>query len=176
MHNNKLINFHHFFPLSPQQTLLPASQPYSVLWKHKKKEKKLCCSWRNEQEWGAKAMRVLVMEFVSHHHRTGFRYLTERPDCLVYAHTKWTLLGQEKWDQDPAIQYRNKLSYLKGLKLLYRKRRKGCFCKMPTKTHQQTHLHLPDRQSAFNFSALAVPVAPSQPVSFLLHHHVKKAL
>lgn len=94
MHNNKLIKFHHFLPLSPQQTLLLASQPYSVLWKHKKKEK-LRRSWRNEQKRGAKAMWAIVMEFVSHHRRTRLRYLTERPDWLLYAHTKWTLLRQK---------------------------------------------------------------------------------
>lgn len=61
-------------------------------WKYKKK-KKLWWSCRNEQKWGANAMRVITMEFVSHHHRAGFRCLTERG--LTAAPIKRTLLGSK---------------------------------------------------------------------------------
>lgn len=50
------------------------------------------------------------------------------------------------------------LSTVPHLKLLDRKRRKGCLCKLSAQFQSQTHLHLPDCQSAFNFSRLRVPV------------------
>lgn len=95
-------------------------------------------------------------------------------DSLVYAPTKWTFLGQQSkaaQRSKPSYPIPNKPSYLNGLKLRYRKRRKICLCKMPTKTHHQTHLHLPDCRSAFNFSALTVPLSHTECVSFLLHRH-----
>lgn len=74
----------------------------------------------------------------------------------------------------PAIQYRDKSSYLSGLKLCDWKRIKMCLCKMPTKTHHQTHLHLPDCRSAVNVSALTAPASCTQSVPLLLHRHVQK--
>lgn len=50
------------------------------------------------------------------------------------------------------------LNTVRHFKLLDRKRRKGCLCKLSTQFQSQTHLHLPDCQSAFNFSRLRVPV------------------
>lgn len=57
--------------------------------------------------------------------------------------------------------HKNKPSYLNmvpNLKRLNRKRRKGRLCKLSAKSQSQTHLHLPDCQSAFNFSRLRVSV------------------
>lgn len=91
--------------------------------------------------------------------------MTEVPYCLVHAHTTWkkdykasALLPRHSVENNPSY-----LNMVPNLKLLNRKRRKGCLCKLSTKSQSQTHLHLPDCQSALNFSKLRVPVpGPSQ--------------
>ncbi len=97
--------------------------------------------------------------------------MTEGPCCLVHAHTTWNLFTEQTkalgekglQSMSPATppQCKNHPPYLNivpNLKLLNIKWRKGCLCKLSAKSQSQTHLHLPDCQSAFNFSRLRVPV------------------
>lgn len=78
-------------------------------------------------------------------------------------HSSW---GTGLQSISPAMpqQCRNKPSYLNmvaNLKPFDRKGRKGCLCKLSTKSKSQTHLHLLGCLSAFNFSNLRVPVPVS---------------
>lgn len=91
--------------------------------------------------------------------------MTERPHCLVQAKTTWNRLTEQSRRKKtephkisallPPNNYSdNKPSYLK---LLNRKRRKSCLYKLSAKSQSQTHLHLLDCQSAFNFSGSESP-------------------
>lgn len=181
-HSNKLINSN--FPLLSHPPLgklhrLPCSQILffeSTRWNMCEEVGKWT-EMRSESN-AITCAGVILMEFLCYHQRKYFYKWNIACSC---SHNMKPSHGTNQSGRGKGTpKHQREPSYLKmspDLKLLNRKRRKGCLCKLSTKSQSQTHLNLPDCRSAFNFSRLRVPVPVSHrnPVSFLLKHHVQKA-